>query len=205
METSIAIIVQIFIILYSIILHEVAHGAVAERLGDDTAKHAGRLTLNPIPHIDPIGTILLPLITFFGAGAILGWARPVPYNHIALRGRYGELKVALAGPLTNFMIAFFFATLIRFDSAEVLEFSNFILGLFTYGVLLNVWLALFNLIPIPPLDGSKVLFLLIDKRNYALRAFLEQYGLILLIAFLFFGPAFLHPLAMFFTRALVGG
>ncbi|KKT47867.1 MAG: Peptidase M50 [Parcubacteria group bacterium GW2011_GWC2_44_17] len=192
METSIAIIVQIFIILYSIILHEVAHGAVAERLGDDTAKHAGRLTLNPIPHIDPIGTILLPLITFFGAGAILGWAR-------------GELKVALAGPLTNFMIAFFFATLIRFDSAEVLEFSNFILGLFTYGVLLNVWLALFNLIPIPPLDGSKVLFLLIDKRNYALRAFLEQYGLILLIAFLFFGSAFLHPLAMFFTRALVGG
>ncbi len=205
METSIAIIVQIFIILYSIILHEVAHGAVAERLGDDTAKHAGRLTLNPIPHIDPIGTILLPLITFFGAGAIFGWARPVPYNPMRLRGRYGELKVALAGPFTNFAIAFFFGALIRFHSAAMFQLSPFTIEFLVFGVSINVFLALFNLIPIPPLDGSKVLFLLIDKRNYALRAFLEQYGLILLIAFLFFGSAVLHPLAVFFTRALIGG
>lgn len=196
---------QILIILYSIILHEVAHGAVAERCGDDTAKRAGRLTLNPIPHIDLVGTILLPLVSFFSTGAVFGWARPVPYNPMRLRGRYDELKVALAGPATNVLVAFVFATLIRFNSAGVFHFSDFMFSLLIYGVALNIWLALFNLVPIPPLDGSKVLFLWISKRNYELRAFLERYGLILLFAFLFFGPPLLHPLAVFITHALIGG
>ncbi len=203
METSIAIIVQIFIILYSIILHEVAHGAMAERLGDDTAKHAGRLTLNPIPHIDPIGTILLPLASFFSTGAVIGWARPVPYNPLRLRGRYGELKVALAGPATNVFIAFIFSALIRFNSAGVFHLSDFLLSIFIYGVSLNIWLALFNLIPIPPLDGSKILFLWFAK-NYELRALFERYGLLLLIVFLFFGLAILHPIAGFIIRAFIG-
>lgn len=199
------LIFQIFIILYSIILHEVAHGAMAEYLGDDTAKRAGRLTLNPVPHIDPIGTILLPLISFFSTGAIFGWARPVPYNLARLSGRYGEVKVALAGPAANIAIAFIFATLIRFTSAGVLHFSTSMLQLLVAAASINVWLALFNLIPIPPLDGSKILFLWVSKGNYELRILLERYGLILLFAFLFFGTALLHPLATLITRSLIGG
>jgi Zn-dependent protease len=142
------------ILIYSIILHEVAHGYAAERLGDPTARLAGRLTLNPIPHIDILGSIILPLISILSPGGFLfGWAKPVPYNPYNLRRApyWGETIVAAAGPATNFALVLVFAALVRFATDETFASICFI------GILANLWLGFINLIPIPPLDGSKIL------------------------------------------------
>lgn len=148
---------QIFyfvILIFSIILHEVAHGYVADKLGDPTARYAGRLTLNPIPHIDVLGSIILPIISSLSPGGFLfGWAKPVPYNpyNLVRAPRWGEVIVAAAGPLTNFALVFIFAALARAIADPVVVAICFI------GVIVNIWLGFLNLIPIPPLDGSKVL------------------------------------------------
>lgn len=139
-------------LVMSVVLHEVAHGWMANYLGDPTARYAGRLTLNPISHIDPFGSVILPAILVLSSSPFLiGWAKPVPYNPHNLRrgGRWGEALVAGAGPATNFAIALFCALLIRlsFPGSELL----------LQIVLMNIMLAIFNLIPIPPLDGSKIL------------------------------------------------
>lgn len=147
--------VMFFIILiFSIILHEVAHGYVADKLGDPTARYAGRLTLNPIPHIDLLGSIIVPMIAVLSSsGFLFGWAKPVPYNpyNLTRSPRWGELMVAAAGPATNFVLAIIFALLARFVADPVFGSICFI------GVLVNLWLGILNLVPIPPLDGSKVL------------------------------------------------
>jgi Zn-dependent protease len=141
------------VVVFSAIIHEYFHGWMANYLGDSTAKDAGRLTLNPLKHLDPIGTVLLPLFLLFFGGTFIGWAKPVPYNPYNLRDRkYGSSKVALAGPLSNFFIAVIFGLTIRF-----LKLSDFIYLAFTLIVYINIFLALFNFIPIPPLDGSKLL------------------------------------------------
>jgi len=188
MDTIFIFIFQISILLFSVIIHEVSHGLMALNLGDETAKNAGRLTLNPIKHLDPVGSFIVPMLLFFtGSSVILGWAKPVPYNPGFLHKdyKYGPLKVALAGPLSNIGIALIFALVIRFGGgllgAQVVPLLGFV-------VFLNILLAVFNLVPIPPLDGSKILTTFLP-RQYAIR--LERLGiwgmaLILLFLFLFF-------------------
>ena len=143
------------IIVFSAVFHEYFHAWMANFLGDPTAKYAGRLTLNPLKHIDPFGTVLLPLFLLFFFGGFLGWAKPVPYNPGNLRDqKYGSTKVALAGPAANFLVALVFGLILRFffgATSEVLYIA------FTWIVYVNIFLALFNLVPIPPLDGSKLL------------------------------------------------
>jgi Zn-dependent protease len=177
----------IIVIMLSAVIHEVMHGVAADRLGDPTARHAGRLTLNPIKHLDPFGSVILPLILALTQSPIFfGWAKPVPYNPYNLRGslRWGEAIVAIAGPASNFAIALIAALLIR---ANVLPED--ISGAVFLIVLVNVMLGIFNLIPIPPLDGSKVLSALLPlslRRGYdAWRARLEfnpfiGFGLVIL-------------------------
>ncbi len=143
------------VLFASVILHEVAHGYMANWLGDPTARLQGRLTLNPISHVDPIGTILMPLLLFLSNSPFFfGYAKPVPYNPHNLRSRYGEAMVAFAGPGTNILLAVIFGLAIRFGGAVL---SPSLAAAFAVIVVVNLMLALFNLIPLPPLDGSKVL------------------------------------------------
>ena len=146
----------IVVLIFSIILHEVAHGYAAQALGDPTARLAGRLTLNPVSHIDPIGSILIPaILVFTNAGIMFGWAKPVPYNPYNLRNqRWGEAIVAGAGVATNLAIAVLFALIARGAVTQGLtEFAS----LAAVVVLVNLSLGLFNLIPIPPIDGYTLL------------------------------------------------
>jgi Zn-dependent protease len=150
MET---IVVGIIILVLSVILHEVAHGYVADWLGDPTARYSGRLTLNPIPHIDPVGSIFLPgILALTGSPFMIGWAKPVPYNPYNLRNqRWGEALVAASGPLTNIALALLGGLVVRMGiGGGVAEIASTL-------ILTNLVLAIYNLIPIPPLDGSKVL------------------------------------------------
>jgi len=147
------------ILFVSIILHEVAHGYMAERLGDPTARLRGRLTLNPLPHIDPVGTIILPLVMWASQGFgpspfLIGYAKPVPVNPYNLPGKYSQALVALAGPGTNIILAAIFGLTVRFAGAAL---PLPLVGAFATIVYINLLLACFNLIPLPPLDGSKVL------------------------------------------------
>lgn len=147
----------IIALVLSIVIHEVAHGYMANLLGDPTARLSGRLTLNPIPHIDPVGSVLIPALLFLGnAGFLFGWAKPVPYNPYNLNNqKWGEALVAFAGPGINILLALIFGLLLRFH--EVLVLDAVLVEVFGYVVFINILLALFNLIPIPPLDGSKVI------------------------------------------------
>jgi Zn-dependent protease len=197
---------SIIILIISVILHEVAHGYTANWLGDPTARLQGRLTLNPISHIDPLGTIILPAILVFTHSPVLiGYAKPVPYNPYNLPGKYDEGLVAFAGPGTNIALALFFGLTIRafggaLDPALLEAFA-----LITY---INLLLALFNLIPVPPLDGSKVLSTLLPgglARSYDnFRATFERIGVLqgtLLIMLLFY---FLSPFFTAVLRSLFG-
>jgi Zn-dependent protease len=176
----------LLILFFSIVIHEVAHGSVALHLGDETAKQAGRLTLNPIKHIDPLGTILVPLLLLFatlGRGPIIGWAKPVPVNPLNFRDqRWGNLKVAIAGPATNFILAVIFGLAIRF-----LSLPQSLLILFSIIVVYNFAWAVFNLIPIPPFDGSHILFSFFPGKFLKFRMVFEQYGLFVFLFFIFFG------------------
>lgn len=140
------------IIVLSAVVHEYSHGWMANFLGDPTAKREGRLTLNPLKHLDPMGTVIVPLFLLFFANGFIGWAKPVPYNPYNLKGKYGSSKVGVAGPGSNFLLALIFGLTVRFISPD----STFYVPLIwiTY---VNIFLGLFNLIPIPPLDGSKLL------------------------------------------------
>jgi Zn-dependent protease len=187
----------VLVLIFSVILHEVAHGYMANYLGDPTARLAGRLTLNPISHIDPIGTIFLPLfLTLVGSPFLIGYAKPVPYNPHNLHGRYDETLVAFAGPGTNILLALIFGLVIRFMGAAL---DPSLLSAFTIITYLNILLALFNLIPIPPLDGSKVLSGILPHALAVpydtFRASLERLGiisgtLVILIIFSFFSGVF---------------
>ncbi len=150
---------SLLVLFISVILHEVAHGYMADYLGDPTARLQGRLTLNPLSHVDPVGTILLPLLLWMGQGFgahpfLIGYAKPVPYNPHNLPGKHDELLVAGAGPATNLALALLFGLLIRFGGVAM---TPELLSAFATIVSVNLVLAIFNLIPIPPLDGSKVL------------------------------------------------
>lgn len=184
---------SIVILIFSIIVHEVMHGYVALMFGDHTAERAGRLTLNPIPHIDPIGTILLPgilllipLLTGTSPGFLIGWAKPVPVNPLNFRDlRRGEIFVSLAGVLSNFALALVFAVLYHL-TVGFLGYSSFLTQVFEFAVRINLVLAIFNLLPVPPLDGSKVLTSLLPYE--AARRFEQisfQYGFFIIILLLY--------------------
>jgi Zn-dependent protease len=152
----------ILALVFSIIIHEVSHGFAAEMLGDPTARLQGRLTLNPLSHIDPIGTILVPGLMFFMVGYAFGWAKPVPYNPYNLRNqRWGEAIVAGAGPGVNILLALLFGLVARFGEGVLSHNFIVVAGVVVF---INILLALFNLIPFPPLDGSKLLKSLLPWR-----------------------------------------
>ncbi len=160
MEAGIAFKLFLYIIIVvSAVFHEYFHGWTANYLGDPTAKYAGRLTLNPIKHIDLMGTVILPLFLLFFVGGFIGWAKPVPYNPYNLRDqKWGSTKVAFSGPCANFILALIFGLGLRFSVAfGAVSVGSFLYIALTWIVYVNIFLGLFNLIPIPPLDGSKLL------------------------------------------------
>lgn len=223
-------------LVYSIIIHEVSHGVVALWLGDLTAKYAGRITLSPWSHIDPFGSVIIPVALFLTTGFAFGYAKPVPYNPYNLRDqKWGSLKVALAGPGSNFLLAILAALLAslipltlaakhvilssffgvisgtgefldRFsDLAAVMtgSFPSIFFGLLLLIVFWNVVLGCFNLIPIPPLDGSKILFTFFPVSEEVQRM-LEQYGFFFLLFLVLFFPGPIGAFINFFLGLFLG-
>jgi Zn-dependent protease len=193
---------QIIVLVFSAIAHEYMHGWTAYSLGDPTAKNAGRLTLNPLAHLDWFGSIFLPLVMIItNMPFVFGWAKPVPYNPYNLRDRrFGDAKVALAGPATNLVIAIFFGLFLRFFPVFNITFYGLIAAI----VYINLILAIFNLVPIPPLDGSKILatFLSPDLRERYLR--MERAGFILVILFVMLAGGLITPIVDFLFKIIVG-
>lgn len=182
------------IIFIALPVHEYAHAAAAVALGDPTPRNQGRLTLNPLPHIDPMGAILIALVGF-------GWARPVLWNpaNITIDRKLGSIIVSLAGPLSNLALALLAAVVLRVAGVEGGFFVQFVV----FFVQINVLLFVFNLLPIPPLDGSHVLFALLPGDNYRLQMQLSQYGFLILMLVIFLAPDIIRVPAGMLTRALL--
>ncbi len=198
-------VVIIIIFLFSAVLHEVSHGWAAYKMGDQTAKNTGRPSLNPLKHLDPVGSILLPLmLIIFKSGVIFGWAKPVPINPFNMRGKYAEAKTAIAGPLANIAVAIVFGLVIRFLPLGQSYFSANLEFVFAYIVWINLLLAVFNLVPIPPLDGSHILFAILPRSFEGLKITLTQYGFFILIFFIFFLFQYLIPFINFLFSLIVG-
>lgn len=190
------------IIIFSSIIHEYAHGWAAYQLGDSTAERMGRLTLNPFAHIDPFGTVFLPLALLLTSGIFIGYAKPVPFDPRNLRNpRRDTALVGIAGPASNILIAVVLGLIVRFGGgiavlATVIPFLKFI-------VMINIWLALFNLIPVPPLDGSKVLLGIIPKAFGSAYDAMERMGFASIIIAIFIAgmviPYLVYPLFNLFV------
>ena len=187
--TIITFIFVLVVLLFSVVIHELAHGSVAYSLGDPTAKYAGRLTLNPLKHLDPLGSVILPiLLALLPSGVILGWAKPVPINPYNFRDqKWGSLKVSIAGPASNIALALFFGLLIRFLPQSIFVIAPGLAIIFQAIVVMNLVLAFFNLLPIPPLDGHWILFHFLPIKFDYVKYFLQQYGIFILLFLLFFG------------------
>lgn len=180
------ILLMIGILLISVMLHEIAHGVAANRNGDTTAKDRGRLSLNPIVHLDPIGTLLPIILIASGASFVIGWAKPVPVNYSRIRDKkWGLFQVAIAGVLVNFILALVGATLIKFLPLETMP-NVFYRGI-SYLVRINLVLGIFNLIPIPPLDGSKVVATLGGRGVKDILYKVEPYGMFIVMGLAYFG------------------
>ena len=192
---------QIIVLIFSAIFHEYAHGMMAYSLGDPTAKNAGRLTLNPIRHLDWFGSVLLPAVMVLSQlPFVFGWAKPVPYNPFLLKDRrWGEAKVALAGPASNLAIALALGLFIRFVPVS-LALSQFL----AIAVLINIVLAIFNLVPIPPLDGSKILAAFLPERARSKFLSLERFGFIFVIIFVMLGTGIIEPLVFGLFSLITG-
>ena len=204
METLLLPIFYIVVLLYSVVIHEVSHGLMADSLGDPTAKNLGRLTLNPLKHLDMFGSVLLPLLLLMiRSPFIIGYAKPVPYNpHNLNDKKYGPAKVALAGPASNIILALIFGLSLRL-MPDVFT-SSLIPQLFSFIILLNLVLAIFNLFPIPPLDGHCLLMTFLPARFNALKVFLYRYSLPLLFVFLIFIFPLIFPLVSILYRLITG-
>ena len=201
----------IVILVMSIVIHEVSHGFMAEYFGDNTARNAGRLTLNPLKHLDLFGSIILPaLLVLTHSGFLFGWAKPVPYNPNNLRDRkWGTIAVASAGVLANLFIVIIFGILIHlapslgfppYDPFAPIPFYK----ITSIIVMLNLALAIFNLVPIPPLDGSKILFSLLPRSFDPIMLLFERYSLIFLLIFIVFFSNFLYPVLAFLYHLFTG-
>lgn len=192
----------------SVVIHEVSHGFMAEYFGDNTARDAGRLTLNPIPHLDIFGSIILPAILLLstvstGHPIVFGWAKPVPYNPNNLSNRkWGTIAVAAAGILANLAMAIIFGIIIRFTIGAGWQSAFY--AITAEIVVVNLALAVFNLVPIPPLDGSKILFSLLPASISSKIFQYEQYSLILLFVFIIFFSNYLYPILAFLFHLITG-
>ncbi len=199
------IIFSIIVLVFSVVVHEVSHGYMAYRFGDLTAKYQGRLTFNPIKHIDPLGSIILPLImAILPGGLILGWAKPVPINPYNFKNRrLGEFATAIAGPISNIIIAGVFIVLIRMSGT--LGMDPVFVELSSIIVIINSVLAFFNLIPIPPLDGYRIVSLLLPSKTVEkFEYFSQRYGIFIVLFFVLFlwNPIFM--IIMSFVETLAG-
>lgn len=197
--------ISIVVLLFSVILHEVMHGYVALKFGDTTAQRMGRLTLNPLPHIDLFGTILLPaLLIFTGSPILFGWAKPVPVNPLNFRNiRKGELFVSAAGILANFALAATAAVIYHILNALPQQFPFIVGAILQFTVKINLVLGVFNLFPIPPLDGSKVLLSQLPYNLAKEYQKLDRYGFLLLLIFMmipFGNSSLLHTILGFFVE-----
>ncbi|MFH1450257.1 MAG: site-2 protease family protein [bacterium] len=198
--------ISLGIFMAAVIVHEVAHGYIAFLHGDFTAFDEGRLTINPLVHLDLVGSIILPLtLILIGAPVILGWAKPVPVNINNLRHPKRDIiYVALAGPLVNILMAIIFAVFLRLN---IFDWHSFLGNLCFNGLIINLILAVFNMIPIPPLDGSKIISGLLSWKYMFRYSKLEPYGIILLFILLYFGllTKVIWPLVVRLASILVGG
>lgn len=198
-------ILYLVILIFSVVIHEVAHGYAARRNGDETAEMSGRLTLNPISHIDLFGSIILPaILILIHSPILLGWAKPVPVNPGNFKNmKKGMLEVSLAGVFANFLLAIVFGFVARFGVGWGIPASAMTAVYLI--VLVNIVLGFFNLIPIPPLDGSKVVFALLPARYRHIENFLNKYAFVILIAFIFLGSSvILEPLVKYSFFYLTG-
>ncbi|MDP3051875.1 MAG: site-2 protease family protein [bacterium] len=176
----------IAVLIMSVVLHEVSHGYVAYILGDPTAKYAGRLTLNPLKHLDLFGSVIIPIFTYLAGGFILGWAKPVPFNPYNLKNKkWGPAIVGIAGPATNFLVLLVFGLALRFNGYISFLPASFFQIAATVA-LINATLMILNLIPIPPLDGSRVLQALLPYRWQNIQYVLERYSFFFVLIFIFF-------------------
>ena len=188
------IVIILVIVVFSVILHELSHGIVAYWLGDRTAKDAGRLTFNPIKHIDPYMSILVPVILYILRAPVFGGAKPVPVNYHNLKWReWGMALVALAGPFTNFLLAFIFFLIGHFSGLTYGAGGELWQFIFTEIIYINLGFMIFNLIPIPPLDGSRVLYAIAPDGFRNVLTSIERYGIIIVyLLIFFFGEVFSH-------------
>jgi Zn-dependent protease len=195
----------VIVLIMSVVVHELAHGFAADSQGDPTARYAGRLSLNPLRHIDIVGSVILPLLLVIThAGFIIGWAKPVPYNERNLRNkRMGTIIVAGAGIVANLGLALIFGFGIRFATVFGAGAPAFI-AIASSITLVNLLLALFNLIPIPPLDGSKILFALLPERTSRLQSVVENLSLPLLILFIIFLWPMISPVVAYLFSLITG-
>lgn len=198
-----SILFQIIVLFFSVVIHEVAHGGAALALGDDTAKKSGRLTLNPVSHIDPFGSIIFPMLLLLSSGGRLffGWARPVPFNPYRFKNRrLGTILVAAAGPLINLLTALIFGILMNFFSA-----NNVIVSALIPIVMINIVLAIFNLVPLFPLDGSKIFFPIFFSNWEEIEYKFGRYSLILVLFFVLYGFQYLYPVILFLANLFTLG
>lgn len=210
MDSAITFVFQLAILIFSVVIHEVSHGLAANAMGDPTAKYAGRLTLNPFKHLDPIGSLFVPLLGFLFGGIIIGWAKPVPYNPYNLQVRnkeIGSAMVGVAGPAANIFVAIIFGLSIRIFGGWIQGLGGAAIPLAEIIgaiVFINLALAVFNMVPIPPLDGSKVLFSLLPYQWQGIKMALEQFGFILLLVFIFYFSHWILPAVWFLFRFITG-
>jgi Zn-dependent protease len=175
-------------VIFAITVHEAAHGYAARYFGDMTAHQAGRISLNPVRHIDPIGTILVPILTMFAGGILFGWAKPVPVDFSRLRNpKRDMLWVAAAGPASNLMMGIFWAFVLSFSAAAPADFATPLAYMAQAGIMINVVLMVLNLLPLPPLDGGRIAVSLLPNHLASRYARVEQYGFIILLVLLFTG------------------
>ena len=193
-------VIFIIILVMSVVIHELAHGYAADAQGDPTPRLSGRLTLNPIAHLDLFGSILLPaFLVLSGSPFLIGWAKPVPFNPHNLRNKkWGGALVALAGPFSNLGLAVIFALILKFA-----PLSLFMTGFVSSIIITNIALAVFNLVPLPPLDGHHILYALLGNHAPQFKAFLQRYSIFILIIFIMYGWKFISPIIIFFYKLLL--